>query len=65
MSNEKADFLVALVAMVAGLLLSGISDSKASIADNGVLNNEIASSVNQTDSATVTITWTTAPHNGS
>jgi len=56
--------LLALVVVVAGLLLSG--DSKASIADTNIPNNEIASSVNQTDSplsanATITITMTTPP----
>jgi len=43
------------------LLISGISDSKTSIADTTIPNNEIASSVNQTDTATITITMTTPP----
>ena len=36
-------------------------DSKASIADTNVPDNEIASSVNHTDTATLTITMTTPP----
>lgn len=48
------------------LLISGISDSKASTGDTTVPDNEIASSVNQTDSplsanATITITMRTPP----
>ncbi len=43
---------LALVVVVVGLLMPG--DSKAS-------NNEVASSVNQTDSATLTITMRTVP----
>lgn len=56
--------LVALVAIVAGLLTSG--DSRASIADTGVPNNEVTTSANQTDNpssatATITITMRTPP----
>lgn len=51
--------LLVLVVVVAGLLMPG--DSKASIADTGVPNNEIANSVNHTDSATITITMRTPP----
>ena len=53
-----------LAFLVAGLLLSG--DSLATTADTTVPDNEIASSVNQTDSplsanATITITMRTPP----
>lgn len=51
--------LLALVVMVAGLFMPG--DSKASVADTNVPDNEIASSVNQTHSATLTITMITPP----
>lgn len=56
--------LLALVVMVAGLFMPG--DSKASVADTNVPDNEIASSVNQTDNpssanATITITMRTPP----
>jgi len=51
--------LVAPIVILAGLLLSG--DSKASTADISIPNNEITSSVNQTDSATITIIMTTPP----
>ena len=46
-----------------GLLISGISDSKASTGDTSIPDNEIASSVNQTVSAnaTITIIMTTPP----
>jgi len=58
--------LVALVVILAGLVLSGISEGSPSIADTSSHNNEIASSVNQTDSplsanATITIIMTTPP----
>ena len=56
--------LVALIVVLAGLFLSG--DSKTSIADTSVPNNEITSIVNQTDNpasetATITITMRTPP----
>ena len=56
--------LLALMVILTGLLLSG--DSKASTGDTSIPNNEIASSVNQTDSplsanATITIIMTTPP----
>ena len=48
------------------LFLSGISDTSASIANTNIPDNEVASSVNETEnsnsaSATIMITWTTAP----
>jgi len=46
--------LVALVVVIVGLLLSG--DSKASTTYTSIPDNEITSSVNQTNSATITIT---------
>ena len=56
--------LLGLVVVVAGLFMPG--DSKASVADTGVPDNEITSNVNQTDSpicanATITIIMTTPP----
>ena len=51
--------LVTLLVVVVGLFLSG--DSKASTADTNVPDDEIASSVNHTDSATITITMITPP----
>jgi hypothetical protein len=48
-----------LAFLVADLLLS--SDSLATTADTSVPDNETASSVNQTHSATLTITMTTPP----
>ena len=56
--------LLALMVILTGLLLSG--DSKASTTNTGIPDNEIASSVNQTDSplsanATITIIMTTPP----
>lgn len=56
--------LVAFIVVLAGLLLSG--DSKASIADTNIPNNEITSIVNQTANphsanATIIITMITPP----
>ena len=56
--------LLARVVVAAGLFVSG--DGKASIADTNVPDNEITSSVNQTDSplsanATITIIMRTPP----
>jgi len=53
---RKLAVLLALIMILAGLLLSG--DSKASITDTSVPDNELASIVNQTanpSSATATI----------
>lgn len=64
---RRSVVLVALVAMLTGLLLSGISDGNPSSADTNVPdNNEVSSSVNQTDNpssatATITITMRTPP----
>ena len=51
--------LLALLVVVAGLFMPG--DSKASVADTNVPDNDIASSANQTHSATLTITMITPP----
>jgi len=56
--------LLALMVILTGLLLSG--DSLATTADTDIPDNEVASSVNQTDSplsanATITIIMTTPP----
>jgi len=61
---KKLLVLLTLVVVVAGLFVPG--DSKTSIADTNVPNNQTASSVNQTDSplsanATITIIMTTPP----
>jgi len=48
-----------LALVVAGLLVLGISDINASIADTGVPDNEITNSTNH--SATLTITMITPP----
>jgi len=57
---KKALFLVLI--MVVALLVSGISDTSASLADTSIPDNEIASSIsgvnNSSASATITITWT-------
>lgn len=56
--------LVALLRILAGFLLSGITDASASIADSSTPDDEVASSVAENSdsaSATVTITWQTAP----
>jgi len=51
--------LLTLIVVVVGLFMPG--DSKASVADTNVPDNEIASTVNHTDTATITITMTTPP----
>jgi len=58
--------LVLVLIMVVALLMSGISDTKASIADTNVRNNDVTTTVNQTDNpssatATITITMRTPP----
>ena len=58
--------LVALVVILAGLVLSGISEGSPSIADTSIPNNEVTNSVNQSDNpssatARITITMTTPP----
>lgn len=52
MTMKRLLILLTLVVVVAGLFMPG--DSKAS-------NNELTSSANQTDSATLTITMITPP----
>ena len=49
--------ILGLVLMVIVACLA-VSDSRALIADTSVPNNEVTSTVNQTDSATATITIT-------
>jgi len=61
---KRLAVLVALVAVVVGLLIS--RDNKVSIADTSIPDNEATSSVNQIDSpisanATITIIMTTLP----
>lgn len=62
--DEKITNSVSSRFVIAGLFMTG--GSKASIADTSIPDNEIASSVNQTDSplsanATITIIRTTPP----
>jgi len=56
---ERLLILLALVVVMAGVFMPG--DSKTSTADTSVPDNETASSVNQTHSATLTITMITPP----
>lgn len=57
--------LVILIAVLVGLLLSGIADTSASIADTRIPDNEASSSLsegnNSTATATTTITMYTLP----
>ena len=58
--------LVPLVAMVTALVLSGVADSAASIADTPIPGNEAVSSGNEAGNphsatAAITITWRTPP----
>jgi len=58
---KKLGILVILVAVLAALLISGLSDTTALVADTGVPDNDQASSVAATcnpDSASATITIT-------
>ena len=63
MVEVKKSFLLATLAVIlAGLVLSGLSDTGISIADTGVPNNEIAGNEanNSSGTATITITMTGA-----
>jgi hypothetical protein len=58
--------ILAIIIFVAGILCLATSDSKASIADTNVANNDVTTSINQTDNpssatATITITMRTPP----
>lgn len=58
--------ILAIIVFVAGILCLATSDSKASIADTNVANNDVTTSINQTDNpssatATITITMRTPP----
>lgn len=58
--------LVPLVAVLTALVLLGVADSAASIADTGIPGDEVASSLNETDNsdsanATITIIMRTPP----
>jgi len=58
--------ILAVIVFLAGILCLATSDSRASIADTNVPNNDVTSTVNQTDSpssatATITITMRTPP----
>ncbi len=63
---RRLTILATLIVVLGALLLSGISDGNPLVADTGIPDNEIASSLNQTDSplsanATITIIMTTPP----
>lgn len=66
-SHMKKLLLLVLIAIVA-LLISGISDTKAAIADTSIPDNEVTSSQteanNSSASAIIKITWRTAPSLG-
>lgn len=51
-------FLAVLVALLTGLVPLGLSDTKISIANTSISNNEITSSVSNHSSASATITIT-------
>jgi len=58
--------VLAIIVLVVGIFCLATSDSRASIADTNVPNNDVATTVNQTDNpssatATVTITMRTPP----
>jgi hypothetical protein len=57
--------LLLMLIMVVALLMLGISDTKASIADSSIPDKGITSNLseanNSSATATITITWTTAP----
>ena len=58
--------ILAIIVFIAGILCLATSDSKASIANTNVPNNDVTTSVNQTDNpssatATITITMQTPP----
>ncbi len=58
--------LVVLVAVLPALVLFGVADSAASVANTSVRSNEVASRANETDNsdsatATITVTMGTAP----
>ena len=58
--------ILAIIVLVAGILCLATCDSKASIADTSVPDNDVTSSVNQTNNpssatATITITMRTPP----
>lgn len=60
-SSYMKKLLLLVLIMIVALLMSGASDSKASIADTSIPSNE-TSDIDNSDSAsaTITITWTTA-----
>ena len=60
---KRLAVLVAVVALLIALLISGLSDTTALVADTGILDNDKASSVGEADnpdsaSAIITITMT-------
>ena len=67
---KRVIVLVALVAILTGLLLSGIADTTASITDTNIASGAEAAEVakpddcNSSASATITIGMRTAPNEG-
>jgi len=64
---KRLAVLVAVVALLIVLLISGISDTTALVADAGISDNDKASSVGEADNpdsatATITITMYTSPN---
>jgi len=63
---KRLVFFVTSAIILVGLILFGLSDTVISIADSGIPDNEITSSVgkasNSSAGATITITMTTAPN---
>lgn len=62
--SEESSGLGGLVAVLAGLLLSSLTDTSTSVADTNVPDGEVTSSANEADgsdsaSATITITMYT------
>ena len=55
---KRLVIVIIFAIFLVGLVLLGLADKDISIADTGVPNNEIASSVNSNSSATATITIT-------
>ena len=57
---RRSFVLVAIAILVTGLILLGLSDTSISIADTGVFDNEVTSTIskasNASASATITIT---------
>ena len=64
-SNERPNYPVALMVILAGVVLLDVADTSASVGGFGISDNEVASSVgeasNSSASAIITIRMATAP----